>query len=537
MRLEHNNLSIALEPNYSLKSPNQPIQLYEGVLDVFQEGSTRRGNGAIYLKWFPFPQIEFQLTCEESLQLRGAETTFKFSDLENPVKALISINDRLGLTGKSMQITGRAREPIILGLGQSLSCLQFHLTNFEDFFGSDRALLVKEKEEFIAQRAILEAGDWRITIDQLKTTTADIKILKAQGGYAVTHVGKLEKVSGDDFTADSGRNVLKALSDFLSFVRGLRVVPVLLIGYNSAGNSIWQEWVEAKTASPWQNVNSWAWGVTATNFEKAFPGFWSWWHTWNDAARRVIYWYVESNNQAGAIEGSCVLEQATLELIAWKFLTAEFEGDAKLSDNKKQFKYPSQKLNHLLAKLDIPQKIPDDLTTLITLANNQNWDDNGALIFVKIRNNITHSDPSNQNRIKNISLAARVETWELGLWYLELILLRLFHYQGVYFNRLRQGVRHFGDLDLVPWLVPRIDQYVQAAMNQVSYAVLEDNGACVGEVPGFEALQVSADTREACQQKLENALRKAIVVELQRGNSLPIINGIDLNCPTEDVAD
>lgn len=532
MSLEEYGIPSALKSIYPLTEPNQSIRLYEGTLEVLQEGISRKGDGVIYLKWFPSPRIEFQITCQESLQFRGVETTFKFPEIESPVKALVSINDRFNLTERSIQITGRVREPIIIGLGQSLSYLHFHLTNFEDFYGTTSVLIEDDKGLFVAQRATLEAGGWRVTIDQLKSTTDDIKILKSQGGYTVTHIGKLEKVSGDLFTADDGRTTLSVLSDFLSFVKGFMVVPILLVGYDSKNNPIWQEWAESKTASSWQNVNSWAWGLTAKNFVKAFPGFWNWRQSWSDAARRAIYWYVESNTQAGAIEGSCVLEQATLELIAWTYLATEFESDAKLPSKQQQFRHSSQKINHLLARLDIPQTIPSDLTTLVTLASNQNWDSNGALVFVKIRNDITHSDPSNQNRLQNTSVNARIEAWELGLWYLELVLLRLFDYQGVYFNRLRRGTRYFGDLDIVPW----VDQYIQAALSKATYEILESNSSFSGKISEFENLQASAETLEVCQQKLEKALKDWIVVELSRGNSLPVINGIDVNHPTGDMA-
>lgn len=525
--MEEDDIPLALKSIHSLREPNQSIQLYEGTLKVLQGGDSRQGNGTIYLKWFPFPQIEFQLTCDKSLYLRGAETTLKFPEIDSPVKTLISVSDRSSSTEREIHITGRIREPIVIGLGRLLTYIQFHLTNFEDFFGTAPALIEDNGGVFIAQRATLEAGDWKITIDQLKTTTSNIKVLKAQGGYAITHVGKLEKISGEVFTTNEGHVALRALSDFLSFIKGLRVIPILLVGYNSENDLIWQEWSEAKTASSWQNVNSWAWGVNATNFVKAFPGFWSWWHTWSESARRIIYWYVECNTQAGAIEGSCVLEQATLELIAWMYLEADFKS------NQKQFKHPSQKLNHLLFKLDIPQEIPSDLTKLASLARQRIWDDNGALIFVKVRNNITHSDPGNQDRLRDISVDARIEAWELGLWYLELILLRLFDYQGVYFNRLRRGVRYFGDLDLVPWLISRVEQYIQVAMRHATYTSLED-GSFSGEIFEFANLQVNAETEEACQQKLEKMLKESIIVGLSQGSSLPIMNGINLNHKEEN---
>lgn len=448
MLADNHNLPAAIEPFYHSKNLNQPILLHQGTLDLIQEGVVRRGEGVIKLKWFPHPRVEFELTCNEPLNFNNPQVTFKFSEIDTPVEALISISDNVNSIGRQIEVSGRVRKTITIGSGQALASIQFHLTNFEDIFGSTVAVIENDKEIFYGQRSIFEAGGWKITIDQLKTTTSDVKKLKSTGGYAITHVGKLEQINGKVFTVDEGSTALKALSDFLSFVQGFRVAPLLLIGYNSDTNPVWKEWA-ASNASSWQNVNSWSWGLTAKSLANVFPGFFQWWKSWGDAARRVIYWYVESNTQAAAIEGSCVLEQATLELIAWVYLEIDFKSDSQLP--KQKLKHPSQKLNYLLSKQGIPQEIPPDLTTLIELANSQGWDNNGASIFVKVRNNITHSEPTNREVLSEIPVAARVEAWQLGLWYLELILLRLFDYQGEYFNRLRRGVRSFGDLDTVPW--------------------------------------------------------------------------------------
>ena len=47
--------------------------------------------------------------------------------------------------------------------------------------------------------------------------------------------------------------------------------------------------------------------------------------------------------------------------------------------------------------------------------------------------------------------SVRHEALSLGLWYLELALLRLFRYKGRYFNRLKRGKWLTNCLDSVPW--------------------------------------------------------------------------------------
>jgi hypothetical protein len=448
MPSEQYSLPPAIEPFYRFNEPNQPILLYEGTLEVIQGGLSRRGSGVIELKWFPHPQVEFMMTCYEPLNFNSPQASLRFSEIEAPVDSIISINDRYISGERSVEISGKVEKPITIGSGQALAYLQFHLTNFEDFLGSTVSVIEDSEGSFYSQRAIFEADGWKITIDQLKTTKYSVRRLKATGGYAITHVGKLERVDGEIFTQEESSDILRALADFLSFFKGFRVAPQLLIGYDSNNCLVWKEWMFSNAGS-WQNVDSWSWGLTAKSMTNIFPEFVIWWKDWGDAAKRVIYWYVESNTQAGAIEGSCVLEQATLELIIWVYLEADLESDSKLP--KQKLKYLSQQINHLLLKQGIPQEIPPDLISLIQLADSQSWGRNGACAFVKVRNNITHSDPTNRKLLNEMPVSARVEAWQLGLWYLELVLLRLFNYRGEYFNRLRRGVRLFGDIERVPW--------------------------------------------------------------------------------------
>ncbi|MBD3886962.1 hypothetical protein IFO70_35640 [Phormidium tenue FACHB-886] len=449
MVINYDDFPLAIEPKYSAEQPNQPIVLYEGEFEFFQGEEYFQGNGNVYLKWFPYPQIEFKLFGNKGLRSNEIEAALNLHGAIKPFKCLISFKESYKPSGMEVQYTGSLDEPITIGSGESLYAVHFHLINFMNFRSPLKSLAKDDRRIHFCDRAIFEADDWKITIDELKTTADDVKLLSSQGGYAITHVGRVERISRTDFTKEECHSILKALSDFLSFVRGFRVRPVLLNGYSAENELVWEEWA-ASDATSWQNVYSWASSLPAKNFAQVFPEFLSWWKEWDEAAKRVIYWYCESNVQAVTVESSCILEQAALELIAWTYLKADFESDKSLKD-----KSTSQKLNYLFSKLKIPQEIPSDLTALRELANRQDkWKHdrkgNGAYVFVSVRNNITHSAPENQEFLNDTSIQERIEAWELGLWYLELVLLSLFSYKGEYVNRLHKGNRYFGDVELVP---------------------------------------------------------------------------------------
>jgi hypothetical protein len=71
------------------------------------------------------------------------------------------------------------------------------------------------------------------------------------------------------------------------------------------------------------------------------------------------------------------------------------------------------------------------------------WDD-GPHEVTAIRNSVTHSYESSDS-------PPVFEAWQLAQWYLELILLRLFAFNGSYSNRTKQG-KYIGQVEPVPWV-------------------------------------------------------------------------------------
>jgi hypothetical protein len=66
-------------------------------------------------------------------------------------------------------------------------------------------------------------------------------------------------------------------------------------------------------------------------------------------------------------------------------------------------------------------------------------------VFIKVRNDIVHP----KKNIENLT-GYLYEASDLGLWYLELVLLAIFDYQGNYHNRLPRYQQN-GEKEPVPW--------------------------------------------------------------------------------------
>lgn len=72
---------------------------------------------------------------------------------------------------------------------------------------------------------------------------------------------------------------------------------------------------------------------------------------------------------------------------------------------------------------------------------------NGPRVFSEIRNNEVH--PGEKKIGQSITPECIYECWDLGLWWLELSMLKIFNFQGKYYNRCNKSL----ELDNVPWIL------------------------------------------------------------------------------------
>lgn len=478
-----NNLPLALRPIYTTDKPNENILLYEGSLEISYhinqyKVQTTTGSGKLEYVWFPNPHIQFDFSNQDP-----NINTIPFVPVNNLPASLTLLNTGvssidISITSSSSDnnngnvVSGRVKETVVEGNEQDLAYVLFHVVNFHDFIGRLRSILEHDSGSRNIERLVFETDEWKLTLDQLETTTDNVKLLNAQGGFAITHVGKLEKRNGQTFSGGEATDFLKIVADFLSFARGFRVPLVLLVGYNAEDNEIWQHW-EKSVGHSWKYVESWFPVSKAHQLTNVFPGFLNWWNNWDESAKLSLYWYLEANNSS-LYQQQIILTQVALESIADK--EGQTRGNA------------SQKLRELLEKYEIPVNIPFDIPSdqpstlarrfspqssdllekLIELKRNlkeklrdklekePNRDKkikiekelnqvDAPYLFTQMRNDIIHS----KKKIENFEIYL-LEASDLGLWYLELVLLAIFDYQGCYENRLPRH-QQSGEIEPVPW--------------------------------------------------------------------------------------
>lgn len=428
----------ALKLAHVTSSPNTTINLFDGDLELcLATGQRLSAPGVVEWRWLPHPSIRFALSA---LNQYPSSPSLPEAILDIPALSVscqvFVINTRVGEGG--VYYCGLLRSPALVGMDTDCDQVLFHLPNFFQFVGEP--IRGKDLGPW-ACRLRLESDRWVIVLDQKGSAPELISGLKDQGGYAITHVGEFRRADGGHFRFDEADDALRAACFFLSFARGLWCGPVLASGrMNDA--EIWQQWAVSR-ATPWRDVESWfpRWDPrkTTAKLSQAFRGFMQKWqdNLWKGPIQNAIHWYIESNIGAGGIEGAIVLTQAALELLSWLYLV-EDPATARFSVTQFENSTASTRIQRLLGRLSIPVDIPEALTNLRGEATTLQAS-NGPEAFVKLRNAIVHPKKSKRRVVLDTSVLARKEAKELGLWYVEMALLRIFDYKGEYYQRFVSG--------------------------------------------------------------------------------------------------
>jgi predicted RNase H-like HicB family nuclease len=73
-----------------------------------------------------------------------------------------------------------------------------------------------------------------------------------------------------------------------------------------------------------------------------------------------------------------------------------------------------------------------------------------------------------------------------------------------------------------------LTEYIQSAMSRAHYELME-NGVFFGTISGCKGLWAEGKTLEKCRAALQGALEDWLLLGLQLGHTLPVIDGINLN--------
>jgi hypothetical protein len=424
---------LAMTPPYPLRGHEESVALHEGEGLLEQGGLEVRGKVSVSLSWTPTPSITFELEGDLLIQIEvGVDATLSLLDIPDAPAARVSVNHHA-----LDRARGSFRDSFSFGSDRATS-VSFLVPNLPDIHGG----VISTATGSWAGRVDLLDSPWRVRLDSRHDISAIVRDLKS-GGFAATHVGRIDRTDGSSFSSSDAIKVVEGLRQFLSFARGFWTSPLLLVGYQD-DLPVWHEWC-ARHASPWRTNFAWSSPHHPDSLATAFPLFMERWRVPDSQDKLVlgIGWFIEAN-QLSNLESAIILGQVALELFASAVLVDEQE---RLS--RREFKDgPTDKtIRELLDWASIPLAIPAKYQDLADLADREGWAD-GPATLVGYRNLLVH--PRDRlRRILDSPTSARAELSQLTLWYVELIILRFCGYEGDYSNRITARV--VGEVESVPW--------------------------------------------------------------------------------------
>lgn len=73
-----------------------------------------------------------------------------------------------------------------------------------------------------------------------------------------------------------------------------------------------------------------------------------------------------------------------------------------------------------------------------------------------------------------------------------------------------------------------LTDYIKAAMKRAKYKMIEDPNPFFGEVPELPGVWANAATLEDCRDELQEVVEGWIILSLQLGHDIPVLNRINL---------
>ena len=419
---------------------NAKITLAETCIEFPEEGISTSAQVVLSLSHFPDIHLEFP---EITTALNRTLFNWMLKNEPSSIKLL---------TGEQIEVMafGNRVVPIdglVTGLDTTelLHSVQFGLVNFPDYMNS--GFLVPFEDEGgrkglrVGRTIQLVGAPWLVEITPVNNHKEVYASLNEQRGFGLTHWGSIMRSDGSLFAKESVQSLITALTLFFSFARGLHCGLTLVTGFNKADEKVWEQWGVSNVES-WRGHRSWFDTLHGKILEDVFPGFWTQYQNLaiDDRKRLALEWYLDSNAQK-AIHSSIVLTQAALERLSYETVWGRLrKGHLGRPDDEKEGEWIARALN----SIGVDSKIPLACVKLEQFRQTNRLQ-HGPHAIVEIRDDLIHHEMDYGVLSGDIYLEAK----ELGLWYVEILLLKLFDYKGEYSNRLTQKWR--GTVELVPW--------------------------------------------------------------------------------------
>ena len=386
---------------------------------------------SVVFQLFPHPTIVIELEYFPPVVLRKERFTVSMS---NGAQLDAMCPSPSFITGKGSLITPRLPADV-LDKKVPIKSVQFGILNFPEFFGRQDRWTETETGSTRVPHVKLEALGWCVEITAVVDLEDVLKELNRDRGYGFTYDGVITRMDGATFSVEEVDSLLEDLRMFLSFVRGSYCSLALVEGEDEHGEQTWVRW-GAHYVERWKPGRSWFLRTSGGDImTELFPSFVSLFESAGQPRKtftQVIDWYLESNERASHV--GLILTEAALERLSHHVLCRP-----RRTNKEPIGRYIENALVELELDIDVP-KVCKELLKLDNLYS-------GPHAITAIRNDLVHP----RQALGDVSFYVHDEAWNLGQWYVEMILLKEFCYQGSYWNRLSGLDGSSQAIQPVPW--------------------------------------------------------------------------------------
>lgn len=423
---------------------NERVVLHDGAVVLRHGKGTADGTGTLALRWLPSTGLRLEVDITAGAAPRpGGHLKI---ELAGTVADGLATSHQQGFAdGVSFEKVAVILSSIELGTGDPLSSIGFQIVNFPSFLtpGPKPAPVFG----FPPKTACLQCAGWRIDLTAVQGSKAIFESLDETGGYAFTHLGRLERDDRSAFSTADAEPVLAALTALVSFARGAACSLPIRWGTGTDGAVLWESW-GSPIVDAWREPHTWFDEHHGNLLSELFPTFFQ---THTDATlgeplKLALHWYQKCNTRAGGMEGSVILGLTALDLLGALVVV---ERARAMGASKYDALPAATKLSTLLQTMNVPSAIPAKLTNLAAFAATNGWSD-AATALAEIRHGYVHANAKRRRIVLSAPNLAIFEAWQLSLWYLELSLLYLLNHKGQYRNRLT--AEWLGIVEPMPWV-------------------------------------------------------------------------------------
>jgi len=420
-----------LKPILELKTPNEDIVFHSGDFKLTWENNDYFLKGKLILKWIPRIQINFVGEFNEgsrdfdfktfgssiSTEIESSDSSFKSKGF---LKRIHKEENKIECFLPSSINIGNIKEPV--------DYIQFELTNQEQ----RKTNLVRVNENTASfNRLQLFDNNCEITIDEYADSMRLRSELNQHGGYQFLSSGKIRANDESLVQLDKLKSTLDKLSQFLLFINARKSPPLIIYGFRK-NKLIWKQILISECDED-NYYNGWVLKHENQELSKIWDKLNILWSNKNDreSLTMILKWYNEANKQNVSVESGIVLIQNALELL-FNWLIVEKYSYVSINDSNGIS--AAAKIGALLSNFQLEPRIPNELEELIKYSKAFNFI-NGPNTITHVRNCIVHSNSKKISHLQKLSEEAKKEALNMSIWYVEIILLKLFEFEGEYQNR------------------------------------------------------------------------------------------------------